>query len=158
MGCAPVQFDYNRWVQTFPELAAVVQPRAQLYFDLSAIMWRNDGTGPVSNPATQLNLLNLLTAHLATTYTQGLGDPSPGAPKDANGPVGRISNATEGSVSIATDYGTSIPQQMAFLIQTRYGATFWALTAQYRTARYMPGTLQAGGLGRGFGGAVYAPL
>lgn len=163
MGCAPVQFSYSLWTQQFPEFAAVNPVQAEFYFDLATVVQRNDGTGPVCSPTTQLNLLNLLTSHIATQYSQSLGDPSPGSPKDANSPVGRISSATEGSVTVQTDYGSNVSQQMAWAITTKYGALWWALTAQYRTARYVPGALQPGGLGGGvygrgaYGGAVYFP-
>ena len=155
MGCAPAVFSFDTWIAQFPEFSAVNPTQAQFYFDLATIIWRNDGCGPVSNPNTQLNLLNLLTSHLATQYSQSLGDPSPGSPQDANTPVGRINNATEGSVSVQTDYGTNISQQMAWAITTKYGSLWWAMTAQYRTAVYMPGLLQPGGLGPGVAGAGY---
>lgn len=162
MGCggATATFSYATWTATFPQLASVSEPQADIYFAMATVVLRNDGTGPVTDPNTQLLLLNLLTAHIATLYTQSLGDPSPGSPKSANSPVGRISNATEGSVSVATDYGTTIGQQQAWLIQTQFGSQYWFLTAQYRTMRYIPGALQPGGsyfgaqagLTGGFGG------
>lgn len=152
MGCAPVQFSYSLWIGQFPEFSALSPEQGLFYFDLATVIQRNDGTGPVRNPTTQLNLLNLLTSHMATLYSQSLGDQSPGAPKPANSPVGRINSATEGSVTVQTDYGTVTSQQQAFMIQSKYGATWWALTAQYRTARYIPGTLQPGALGPGYGG------
>lgn len=154
MGCAPVVFDYTLWVSQYPEFASVSLPQAEVFFDLATIIQRNDGTGPVTNPKVQLNLLNLMTSHICSLSTQGLGDPAPGAPK-AGGPVGRISNATEGTVSVATDYGTTISQQQAWCIQTRYGASWWAMTAVYRTMQYVPGRLQPGGFGGypGFGGS-----
>lgn len=147
MGCAPVSFDYNLWVQTFPEFSAISEPQATLWFGFATIIQRNDGCGPVSNPVTQLSLLNLVTAHLVSLYLQSQDDPSPGAAKDANTPVGRINSATEGSVSVATDYGTNVSQQMSFCLQSKYGSAWWAMTAQYRTMRYIPGSLQPGGLG-----------
>lgn len=152
MGCQPVQFSFSLWVQQFPEFASLTSQQGQFYFDLATVIHRNDGTGPVTNPSVQLNLLNLMTSHMATLYSQSLGDQSPGSPKSASSPVGRINSATEGSVSVQTDYGSTISQQQAFCIQTKYGATWWALTGQYRTARYIPGALQPGGLGPSFPG------
>lgn len=153
MGCAPVTFDYTLWVSQFPEFASLSPAQGQFYFDLATVIQRNDGCGPVSKPSVQLNLLNLLTSHMATLYSQSLGDQQPGSPKPANSPVGRINSATEGSVTVQTDYGTVVSQQQAYLIQTKYGATWWALTAQYRTMRYIPGQLQSGaqGFGAGYG-------
>ncbi len=91
----------------------------------------------------------MLTAHIAALYSQSRGDPEPGQPKDANTPVGRISNATEGSVTVALEYDATNPQE--WFSQTKYGASFWAATATYRTMRYVPGQLQPGGFG-GYGG------
>ena len=152
MGCAPVQFSYSGWIAAFPEFSSVPEAQANIYFDMATVIQRNDGCGPVTKPSVQLMLLNLLTSHMATLYSQSLGDQSPGAPKPANSPVGRISSATEGSVTVQLDYGTVTSQQQAYLIQTHYGSTWWALTAQYRTMRYVQGALQPGGLAPGYGG------
>jgi hypothetical protein len=148
MGCggAIATFSYSTWVAAFPELATVPEGQAtSLYFPMACVSLRNDGTGPVSDPAVQLLLLNLLTAFYAELYTQSQGDQSPGSAKDANSPVGRIDSASEGSVSVHTDIGSSVSEQMAFYAQNKYGLNFWALTAVYRRARYVPGALQAGG-------------
>jgi hypothetical protein len=52
--------------------------------------------------------------------------------------VGRINSATEGSVSITSDYGSagSGGPSEAWYTQTPYGALYWAATAQYRTWQY----------------------
>ena len=79
----------------------------------------------------------MLTAHLAWLY----------APRDANGNpastgqiapplVGRISTASEGSVSVSTELTSSGSPSEAFFSQTKYGLSFWQATAQFRTARY----------------------
>jgi hypothetical protein len=142
----PVDFDYSLWVLTFPEFASVKQPTAETYFAYAEIVQRNDGTGPVSSDKVQLQLLNLLTAHVCALYTQGLGEAYPGAPRSVNSLVGRISSATEGSVTVSTDYGANVSPNAAWFLQTKYGAMWWAMTAQYRTMRYTPGRLQTGGL------------
>ena len=152
MSCNPVTFSYSTWTATFPELASVPEAQADIYFQMAEYINRNDGTGPVSDPGLQLTLLNLVTAHLATLYTQSLGDQSPGSAKPANSPVGRINSASEGSVSVQTDYGTNISQQMAYMVSTKYGAQWWFMTAIYRKFRYVPGQLQSGQQGLGYGG------
>ncbi|WP_236508171.1 DUF4054 domain-containing protein, partial [Escherichia coli] len=48
------------------------------------------------------------------------------------GLVGRISSATEGSVSISTDYSMGSGPLQQWLKQTPYGAKFYAFTAPYR--------------------------
>ena len=56
------------------------------------------------------------------------------------GLVGRISSATEGSVSISSDYLSSPTALAQWLNQTPYGADYYAMTAQYRTALWFAGT------------------
>lgn len=50
------------------------------------------------------------------------------------GLVGRISSATEGSVSISTDYPMGSGAMEQWLKSTPYGAEFYAKTAPWRTA------------------------
>jgi hypothetical protein len=51
--------------------------------------------------------------------------------------VGRIDNASEGSVAVATqnDYPPGTPQ---WFQQTKYGSDYWAASAPFRTMRYRP--------------------
>ena len=133
-----VQFSYAQWLARYPEFGAVSQPQAQEFFDEATIYHRNDGGGPVSNATSQSVLLNMVTAHICALYTQAQGDPSPGSAKDANTPPGRVSGASEGSVSAQFDVG-SLSEQAAFFAQTKYGLSYWAATRPYRTIRYIPG-------------------
>ena len=140
-----------------------------MYFDLATTFCRNDGGGPVgagvggcgglfsffSSPTTsaaatqlQTNMLNLLTAHLAQLFA-----PLPtGQP--ASGLVGRITSASEGSVSVSAEFPAS--PAAAWFLQTAYGAAFWQMSAPFRTARYLPGPQRVNNpwpiYGRGFGG------
>jgi hypothetical protein len=126
-----VTFNYTAWVLRYPEFQTVMEPVAQAYFDEATIYLRNDGTGPVRNDRIQLLLLNMLTAHLAKLYATINGQP-------ASGLVGRISQATEGSVSAGTDLN-GVPGNAAWFTQTSYGLSFWQATAPYRRMRYVPG-------------------
>ena len=146
-----VDFSYPAFIAIYPEFAAVSAAQAQEFFNMASIYHRNDGGGPVSNATIQSTLLNMVTAHIAALSVQAQGDPSPGSPKDANVPVGRVSNASEGSVSATFDYGTSASDHKAFFVQTRYGAMYWAATQQYRTARYLTGAAPCFGV-PGMGG------
>lgn len=151
MGYA-VTFDYAKWVARYPEFASVAEAQGQLYFDEACLYWRNDGTSPARTEATQRLLLDMLTSHVAALYAQSQNDPQPGAAKDANTPVGRISSATQGSVTVQVE-GAPPTEASAFFMQTKYGMSFWRATAVYRTMRYVPGALQQGGLyGVGFPG------
>jgi hypothetical protein len=52
--------------------------------------------------------------------------------------VGRISPATEGTVSVQADVGV-MPNTAAWYQQTKYGMGFWAAVAPLRKFRYVPG-------------------
>ena len=154
MGCQAVTFDYNAWVARYPEFAAVQSATAQEYFNEAGLYFANPNPR-VSTTAILSTLLNMVTAHIASLYSQSQNDPTPGQPKDANTPVGRINSATQGSVTIQTqnDYPPGSPQWWQ---QSKYGASFWAASAQYRTGAYVPGATQYGsgglfGIGGGFG-------
>ncbi|MCC8963767.1 DUF4054 domain-containing protein [Bradyrhizobium sp. Pear76] len=128
-----VQFNYAQWAATYPEFGATVnQTQAQNYFQIATSIHRNDGGGPVCDPTIQLNLLNMLTAHVAALF----GPPVAGAQPSTI--VGRISSASEGSVSVQAAYSNNVSQQMAWFIQTKYGAMYWTAAAPFRTMRYVP--------------------
>lgn len=126
-GSSIVAFSYSLWIARYPEFTTTVsQDLAGAYFLEAQLVLANDATSPVSNLANRAVLLNMLVAHIAQ-----LNSPSQG------GLVGRISNASEGSVTVATDFTS--PDTAAWLNQTRYGAQFYAATASLRTMHYIPG-------------------
>ncbi|CAN7375008.1 DUF4054 domain-containing protein [Bradyrhizobium sp. LjRoot220] len=130
-----VSFDYATWIAN-PLYAGFVTtvdaPAAQGYFDIATTIHRNDGGGPVCDATQQLNLLNMLVGHLAGLFAP----PSPGVAP--SGVVGRISSATQGSVSVQAAYSNNVTEQMAWFIQTKWGALYWTATAPFRTMRYIP--------------------
>lgn len=126
---AAVTFDYDAWIEAFPMFASgqpqyTTQAMAQGYFDRASLYWRNDGTSPTQSAAVQLQLMWLLTAHLAALYSN----------RPANMPVGRLASAGEGSVNASYDYPSN--PSAAWFNQTQFGAEFWQATASWRTARY----------------------
>lgn len=130
-----VVFNYALWAARYPELAAWVNSTlASIYFMEAQLYCDNSLTSIIPNlpPVYErATLLNQMTAHVAA-----LNAPLNNAPSSPL--VGRISNATEGSVSVQTqmDYPPGSPQ---WYMQTKYGAAFWTGTAKYRTMRYVPG-------------------
>ncbi len=131
-----VTFNYVAWQQRYPELAPYVSSSlAQLYFNEAQLYCDNTTQSPVQDVPTLTMLLNMVTAHIAALNAP-LGAPS--SPL-----VGRITNATEGSVTVATqnDYP---PGSAQWFQQTKYGAAFWAATVQYRSMRYVPGRARVG--------------
>ena len=54
------------------------------------------------------------------------------------GIVGRINNAAEGDVSVASEWQAPPNANQAYFTQTKYGAQYWTMTAKYRTAIFLP--------------------
>jgi hypothetical protein len=68
-------------------------------------------------------------------------------------PVGRLNQASEGSVSASFDYGAASAGSGEWFNQSQYGAAFWQATSSYRTMHYVPGPWSCGPVtiyGRGF--------
>lgn len=131
MGVA-VDYTYAAWLAAYPEFATVVtegQFEAMIY-PQAQVYCVNSGAGPVSTSATQTVLLGLMCAHIAQLFYGSSTAP-------LSGITGRISSATEGSVSVQTDMPTATGGIQAWLYQTKYGIAYWAATAQYRTMRYV---------------------
>jgi Protein of unknown function (DUF4054) len=127
-----VSFDYQAWRRRYPEFDnTVLGDVAQELFNEATIYHRNDGGGPVKTATAQSTLLNMLTAHLAMLYFGTDADP-------ATSIVGRVTNASEGSVSVAAEMSASGGPSAEFFNQTKYGASYWAATRIYRTMRYIP--------------------
>jgi hypothetical protein len=130
---AVATFDYAAWQRRYPEFGAVTEPQAQDFFTEATLYLRNDGTGPVRDPAQQLMLLNMLVAHIAALNAMNV------SAQGQAGIVGRIALASEGSVSIAA---AAMPDEgglAAWFQITPYGLAYWAATAPLRMARYVPG-------------------
>jgi hypothetical protein len=125
-----VTFNYDEWVAAYPELSGVSAPAAQGYFDIATTICANK-LNPVPTPDALKALLYMLTSHVATLFSSvTAGGASPSTPP------GRISNATEGSVSATFDYKAS--ENAQWFLQTKYGALFWQATVALRSFRYVP--------------------
>src|SRR6266496_3563481 len=110
-----VTFSYEAWVARYPEFIGIPSGQAQAFFNEATLFHRNDGGGPVSTAAIQSTLLNMVTAHIAKRYITVNGQP-------ASDLVGRITNASEGSVSVASEMGDVASGTKAWWMQTKYGA------------------------------------
>lgn len=133
-----VAFDFNSLVAQFPAMTPVGATLMQQYWDIATTMHANDGTGPIASAVLQTKLLNALTAHIAQLFAPRDASGNPAASgSPAPGIVGRISSASEGSVSVQAEalqgFNTA---QASWLAQTQYGALYWAMTASFRTFRY----------------------
>lgn len=149
----PVTFNYAVWVVRFPVFANVSEPLAQAFFDDAGLLCTNSRQNPAFPNGTLPALLNLLTAHIAWLEAPRDANDLPASTGTPASPlVGRISSATQGSVSVQTDAGDAnagSPSE-AWYLQTTWGAFYWAATAQYRTGHYLarptivPGTIFPG--------------
>jgi hypothetical protein len=124
-----VASNYAAWQSRYPEFASVTQATYNGYFAEASIFHRNDGGGPVNDPNVQSVLLSMATAHIAARYAAINGQP-------ASPLVGRISNATEGSVTVQAEMNQATTGSEDWWRQTKYGADYWAASAPYRTMRY----------------------
>lgn len=139
----PITFDYANFIAGFPEFQTVPPGAVTFAFQTACLYFVNDGTNPAACSGNMAMLLNLATAHVLSIR----GYPTAGGVTPTPGPVGRINSASEGSVSIGTEWGGEGPPSQAFWLQSEYGAMFWQATAQYRTMRYVPNpTVVWGGL------------
>jgi len=129
MGAA-VAFSYAGFVAQFPEFAYLTSDQVQIWWNVASSQHMGGAGNHVCDPTQQTNLLNFLTAH----YVKIFGPPP--ASGGSNDLVGRISNASEGSVSVQAELPQDIPQGSAFYTQTKYGLAYWSMTAPYRTFRY----------------------
>lgn len=123
-----VVFDPAAFKARYPEFAAVGDPLLQACFGEAGMYLSNTDNSPVQNVTRRAVLLNMLTAHIAAL---GGALSSDGQPR----PVGRVSSATEGSVSASMEY--LAPGSSAWFAQTQYGAAFWQATTSLRGFRYI---------------------
>ena len=123
-----VVFDPAAFKARYPEFAAVGDPLLQACFGEAGLYLSNTDNSPVQNVTRRAVLLNMLTAHIAAL---GGALSSDGQPR----PVGRVSSATEGSVSASMEY--LAPGSAAWFAQTQYGAAFWQATTSLRGFRYI---------------------
>lgn len=101
------------------------------YFTEAGLYLNNCANSSIQDIPTRLMLLNMLVAHISFLA----GD------LNADGqarPVGRVSQASEGSVSATFDMNPQTPGTGPWFNQTQYGAAFWQATSSLRGFRYRP--------------------
>ena len=150
-------FVFADWAALYPELVAPTETppgtgtttaaQAANDFVLAGLYLNNTPCSVVQNISVRTMLLYMLTAHIAALAARQAAEP------DGNAIVGRISDATQGSVSVSADVGTTNNNQ-AWFYQTQYGMSFWQATAAFRAGgRYKPGRVPYLGVSRvGYGG------
>jgi hypothetical protein len=127
---------YATWVASYPQFATTVPNSTAFdtYFTLAQLYCANTDCAIVpydltANPPITVRgtILDLLTAHVAQLLVGSSLVP-------ASGIVGRISDATQGSVSVSSDMPTE--PTAAWWNTTQWGAMAYAALAPFRTARY----------------------
>ena len=129
---AVITFSYANWIAAFPQFSATVTESAATLtiIPIAQNICRIDGGSPVEDASVLTALFNMLVSHIAQLLY--------GSSTQALSPiVGRVSNATEGSVSVGTDYGVQ-PASAAWYNQTQYGATYWKMIQGYTLGFYAP--------------------
>lgn len=114
----------------YPEFAAISDARCTTMFTMAAqAILDNTDNAPVMDLDYRTQLFWLLVAHLLTLFAVGADG--------SERPVGRVSNATEGTVSVGFDFELPPGSAMApWFNQTKYGALYWMMTAQFRSMKY----------------------
>lgn len=126
-----IDFSVTNFKAAYPQFATLSDTQiVQGALPVAELYCRNDGGGPVSTAETQTTLLNLMVAHICQLMYGANGQQPAGI-------VGRISDASEGSVSVSAEF--PMTPTNAWFMQTPFGAAFWQATAAYRTMRYVPG-------------------
>jgi hypothetical protein len=131
---AAVVFDYAEWAAQYDALAAFTnEAAANLYFSIATTLCDNGDCSlvpydPTATPPVlaRQQALYLLVAHMAE-----LGGPNRG------GLTGRISSATQGSVTVATELKAQ--DKAWWYTQTSYGGLYWQMTGIWRSGFYMSG-------------------
>jgi len=128
-----VVFSYTDFIAQFPNLASVGPTLLGMYFTMAGDFVNNTDCSIVPDCPPQAGLrtrvLYLTTAHLATIFATING-------QSPSGLVGRVSDATEGSVSVATNLDIA-SQGAQWWLQSPYGFAAWQALAPFRTALYI---------------------
>lgn len=133
-----VVFEPGPFKTAYPSFSTVPDAALNLNFLLATLALNNTCRSIVLDANERETLLNLLTAHITALLNGVNGAPPAGI-------VGRISTATEGSVSVSAEFIASAAA--SWFIQTQWGAMFWQLTLKYRTMHYIPAPAQCYGPG-----------
>lgn len=112
----------------YPSITATDE-QLEMYFAMAETFLDNTECSIVKDLDARKTMLYLLVAHIALLNKMA---------EKGNPVVGRISNATEGTVSVGLDYGTMGNNERWYL-QTPWGAMYWQLTKKYRSMVYRLG-------------------
>lgn len=131
---AVVELNITSFRDMYPEFSNVTDAILPFLFDQATDYLNNTDFSLVDDPIKRERLLYMLMAHIAyVRYGDNKGN-------GGSGMVGRISSASEGSVSVSSELGP-IEFRYAWYTQSPYGMSFWQATKVYRMATYYPGSI-----------------
>jgi hypothetical protein len=122
-----VVFNPTEFKEIYPEFGTFSDVRLTWFFNKAELLFNNTKQSCIKDLRKRKILLYLATAHIAQLQKQV---------DSGNTLVGRVSSASQGSVSIGSDYG-ALGKDEKWWVQTPYGAEFWQMTAMYRTSIYV---------------------
>lgn len=125
---AVVVFDPVEFRELYPAISAT-DAQLDMFFVMAEGFLDNSDCSIVKDVKSRKIMLYLLVAHLATLNQQT---------EAGNAVVGRVSSASEGTVSISLDYG-QMGNNERWYLQTPYGSTYWQMTKRYRSMLYRMG-------------------
>lgn len=129
---AIVVLDITKFRTMFPEFSNVADDLLPFLFDQATDYLNNSDFSLVDDVIKRERLLYLLMAHLAyMRYGDVKGN-------GGSGMVGRLSSASEGSVSVSSEAGV-VEFRYMWYTQSPYGMDYWQATKVYRMANYYPG-------------------
>lgn len=122
----------DQFYLSFPEFSNVTDEQLESLFKLSTLYIENNQLSVVTDLKKRELLLYLIVAHLCyLKYGNNKGD-------GGTGMVGRLSSATEGSVSISATVG-QLSSDAEWYAQSQYGWQFWEATKVYRMGTWFSG-------------------
>lgn len=125
-------FDPVAFKAVFPQFSSFTDEQLTWFFESVENTALGNYETSCIDLETRKKLFYLLVAHKAELQNR--------INSGNSGLVGRISSATEGSVSISTEYNSGSGAMAQWLNQTPYGADYYAMTAQYRHALWIAAT------------------
>lgn len=119
-----VDLNIEKFKNSYPVFRDQSDSQIEMVFFEATIILNNTKQSPIRDLQRREFFIYLAMAHILTLAKQQ---------SDGNGAVGRLSSASEGSVSVSLDYGASTASSK-WWEQTTFGAKYWQYTKQYRTA------------------------
>jgi hypothetical protein len=159
-GSGSAIFDYTFWATIYPEFnSTVFEPQAQECFNTATLFLDNSGFSLVpltyNGQPMRVRILGMITAQIAQLYYGS-------AWQGVSPLVGRMSSASQGSVSTSTEMAGA-PFEAAWFLQTKYGFMAWQALQPFMSAVYIaPPQVPLGAQswpGGAFGGVpIYFPV